>query len=137
MKNILLLFLVMFTFGIQAQEQPIKVVFDVTSSDPGTHKSTLRHVTMMSQAYPDSEFEVVGYSGSLDMFLADKSSVKSEMESLLKTENVSFKVCAATMKRHKATKEDLVSGVEPVPDGIMEIILKQQQGWGYIKEAHQ
>ena len=137
MKNILLLFVLMFTFGIQAQEQPIKVVFDVTSSDSGTHKSTLRHVTLMSKAYPDSEFEVVGYSGALDMFLADKSSVKQEMESLLKTENVSFKVCAATMKRHKATKEDLVAGVEPVPDGIMEIILKQQQGWGYIKEAHQ
>ncbi len=128
--------MVLFMTLSYAQENPVKIVFDVTSSDPATHKSTMRHVKMMSQAYPESEFEVVGYSGSLDMFLAKKSSVREDMEALINNKNVSFKVCAATMKRHNSSKDDLVKGVEPVPDGIMEIITKQQQGWGYIKEAH-
>lgn len=137
MKKFVLILLCMIYGALAAQETPIKVVFDVTSADPKTHQSTMRHVKLMSEAYPDSEFEVVGYSGSLAMFLADKSSVKEDMEALMNSDNVSFKVCAATMKRHNATKDDLVAGVEPVPDGIMEIITKQQQGWGYIKEAHQ
>ena len=135
-KYVLMIALVLGGF-LQAQENPIKVVFDVTSSDPSTHSSTVRHVKMMSKAYPDSEFEIVGYSGSLDMFLAEKSTVKEDMEMLLQNKNVSVRVCAATMERHEATQEDLIVGVEPVPDGIMEIITKQQQGWGYIKEAHQ
>lgn len=136
MKKYIILFLLLGTFLSNAQETPVKIVFDVTSSDVNTHKSTIRHVKFMSEAYPESQFEVVGYSGSLDMFLADKSAVAEDMEALMKNKNVSFKVCAATMKRHEASTDDLINGVEPVPDGIMEIITKQQQGWGYIKEAH-
>jgi len=137
MKKYVLILVLMIGGLLQAQENPIKVVFDVTSADPATHSATIRHVKFMSQAYPDSQFEIVGYSGSLDMFLADKSTVKEDVETLLKNKNVTMRVCAATMKRHEASQEDLIVGVEPVPDGIMEIITKQQQGWGYIKEAHQ
>ncbi len=134
-KSLIILALLFVTIGF-AQEKPVKIVFDVTSSDPATHNSTLRHVKFMSEAYPESEFEVVGYSGSLDMFLTEKSSVREEMEALINKENVSFRVCAATMKRYKASDDDLIKGVKSVPDGIMEIIVKQQEGWGYIKEAH-
>jgi intracellular sulfur oxidation DsrE/DsrF family protein len=136
MKKILIIFALLLVSIGYAQEKPVKIVFDVTSSDPATHKSAVRHVKFMSEAYPDSEFELVGYSGSLDMFLTEKSTVREEMEALINKDNVSFKVCAATMKRYEASNDDLIKGVESVPDGIMEIITKQQEGWGYIKEAH-
>lgn len=136
MKNIILIIAFVCSTITFAQENPVKIVFDVTSADENTHKSAMRHVKLMSEAYPESEFELVVYSGSMNMVLADKSIVASELEQLAEKENVSIKVCAATMKRHEATEADLVKGVEVVPDGIMEIILKQQQGWGYIKESH-
>ena len=136
MKKFIIIITLLFATIGYAQDKPVKIVFDVTSSDPATHKSAMRHVKFMSEAYPDSEFELVGYSGSLDMFLADKSTVREEMEALINKKNVSFRVCAATMKRHEASNDDLIKGVESVPDGIMEIITKQQEGWGYIKEAH-
>jgi uncharacterized protein len=136
MKKFVIIITLLFATIGYAQDKPVKIVFDVTSSDPATHKSAMRHVKFMSEAYPDSEFELVGYSGSLDMFLADKSTVREEMEALINKKNVSFRVCAATMKRHEASNDDLIKGVESVPDGIMEIITKQQAGWGYIKEAH-
>ena len=41
-----------------------------------------------------------------------------------------------TMKRNNIDQSQLVPGVEIVPDGIYEIISKQQQGWGYIKVGH-
>jgi intracellular sulfur oxidation DsrE/DsrF family protein len=41
------------------------------------------------------------------------------------------------MNRYKVEKDQLVEGVEVVPDGILEIIQRQAEGWGYIKEAHQ
>ena len=121
-----------FVFG---QDTPIQIVFDVTTADEATHQATVRHVTLMSEAYPESEFEVVLYSKSINMVLAEKSSVAEEIEKLAANDNVSFKVCAMTMKRNKVTEADLVKGVESVPDGIMEIVSKQKAGWGYIKEA--
>ncbi|MGM0580874.1 MAG: DsrE family protein [Bacteroidota bacterium] len=119
-----------------SQNEKVKIIFDVTSSDSDIHETVVRHVKGMSEAYPDSEFEVVIYSGALPMMLKSKSSVKTEIESLAKSDNVSLKVCAVSLKRNNATEQDLISGVGTVPDGIMEIITKQNQGWGYIKEAN-
>jgi intracellular sulfur oxidation DsrE/DsrF family protein len=42
-----------------------------------------------------------------------------------------------TMKRHQIDKSELFSNVDVVPDGILEIAMKQAEGWGYIKESHQ
>ena len=116
--------------------QEVKVVFDVTSADTKIHESTMRHVGMMSTSYPDSEFQVVVYSGALNMMLDEKSSVKEEVQKALENGNVTFKVCAMTLKKHKMDESALISGVGTVPDGILEIIDKQNKGWGYIKEAN-
>jgi len=134
-KYILLVITLVLTFNISAQENPVKIVFDVTSSDVNVHQAAVRHVKMMSRAYPDSEFEVVMYSGSIDMVLKDKSSVAEDMEELAKNDNISFVVCQGTMKRHKISEDQIIPGVKQVPDGILEIINKQQEGWGYIKEG--
>jgi len=50
-------------------------------------------------------------------------------------ENVTFAICEGTMKRHEVDEADLIEGVTKVPDGILEIVSKQQDGWGYIKEG--
>lgn len=131
--NLILAFVV--TVTMFAQEKPVKIVFDVTSNDTSVHESTIRHVKAMSAAYPDSEFEVVMYSGSIDMVLKDKSTVAEDMEALAKNENITFIICQGTMKRHKIDTSELIPGVASVPDGILEIVEKQSEGWGYIKEG--
>ncbi len=131
----MLLLALLFAFNMTAQEKPVKIVFDVTSDNVKVHQSTMRHVKFMSKAYPESKFEVVMYSGSINMVVKDKSTVAADMEMLVKNKNVSFVVCQATMKRHKIDNSQLVSGVTTVPDGILEIIMKQAEGWGYIKEG--
>jgi intracellular sulfur oxidation DsrE/DsrF family protein len=118
-----------------AQEKPVKIVFDVTSSDTLVHQSTIRHVKAMSNAYPKSEFEVVMYSGSINMVLKEKSTVAIDLEALAKKENITFVICEGTMKRHKIDTSKIIQGVTSVPDGILEIINKQSEGWGYIKEG--
>ncbi|EAZ80114.2 DsrE family protein [Algoriphagus machipongonensis] len=136
MKKVLIIFLLMAVFGTaKSQERPVKIVFDVTSADPSVHQSAMRHITMMSNQYPESEFEMVIYSGSIDMVVKYKSSVQKELEMLASKNNVSFKVCEMTLNRHKLEMSNLIPGVETVPDGILEIIMKQQAGWGYIKES--
>ena len=46
---------------------------------------------------------------------------------------VSFKVCEIAMKNQNVAKSQLLPTVMTVPDGIGEIVSKQNQGWGYIK----
>lgn len=136
MKTVINLVLACLCFTMAfAQEEPVKIVFDVTSSNTGVHESTMRHVKMMSKAYPDSKFEVVMYSGAYEMVVKDKSTVSADMEALAQNGNVDFVVCQASLNRHEIDASQLITGVRAVPDGILEIIQKQGQGWGYIKEG--
>lgn len=137
MKNyLIILFVIVFSSQVFSQEKPVKIVFDVTSADPAVHEATLRHVTEMAKNYPDSKFEVVLYGGSIDMVVNEKSAVSEEIKALSPNKNVSFAICEQTMKRKNVAANQLIPGVLIVPDGILEIIQKQQQGWGYIKESN-
>lgn len=118
-----------------AQENPVKIVFDVTSNNTAVHESAVRHVKAMSEAYPESKFEVVMYSGAMDMALKDKSVVANYIEELAKKNNIDFVICEGTMKRHNVDTSQLIDGINTVPDGILEIVNKQKEGWGYIKEV--
>ncbi|NJB70262.1 hypothetical protein GGR42_000724 [Saonia flava] len=131
--NILITFL--FSTLIFAQEKPVKIVFDVTSSEASVHESAVKHVKMMAEAYPDSKFEMVMYSGAYGMVVKNTSTVLNQMEELGTIENVDLVVCQASLNRHKIEATQLIAGVRAVPDGILEIIQKQGIGWGYIKEA--
>jgi uncharacterized protein len=125
-----------FSLNSFAQTFPIKVVFDVTSKDTLVHQTTMRHIKMMSTAYPESEFEVVVYGGAISMFVKERTSVSDDIETYKDNQNVTFKLCAETMKRYDVDDDALLSGVDIVPDGILEIVTKQGEGWGYIKESH-
>ena len=133
-KYLLFLFTCFLSLNFLAQENPVKIVFDVTSDDVKVHQKAVRHVKMMSEAYPDSEFEIVVYSGALDMVLNEKSSVAEDLKKLANDEHVTIAVCAGTMARENADKTALLPGVKMVSDGILEIAQKQGQGWSYIKE---
>ena len=96
----------------------------------------MRYVSSMAAAYPQSTFEVVVYGGAMSMFVKGKSIVGKSIQKLESNPNVSFKVCEQTMERYKVDKTQLVANVGTVPDGILEIVTKQGEGWSYIKEAH-
>lgn len=135
MKNVFIVLLMFLAVDLWAQSTPVKIVFDVTSGDESVHKTAIRHIKSMSAAYPDSEFQMVVYGDALPMVLKNNSSVAEDIKNLEKNKNVSIKVCEGTMKRHGVDKTQLLPAVGTTPDGILEIVTKQSQGWGYIKEV--
>lgn len=136
MKNWLCLILMVVAVGMTtAQEQSVNILFDVTSSDVKVQEAAVRHVNAMSEYYPNSKFEVVMYGGASQMAIQGKSTVEAQLKELVARENVSFVMCEGTLKRKEIKKSDLIPGIGTVPDGIMELVTKQQQGWGYIKEG--
>jgi intracellular sulfur oxidation DsrE/DsrF family protein len=123
-------------FVVFPQAKPLKVVFDVTSKDTLTHQAVLRHVKGMSEMYPHAMLEVVIYGGAWPIVVLGESSSENTVADLVKQKNVSFKICNLAMERYGIERADLIPGVGVVPDAILEIVTKQGEGYGYIKESH-
>ncbi|MEX2233676.1 MAG: DsrE family protein [Cyclobacteriaceae bacterium] len=136
MRHFIVLMLILFSAQAFSQTKPLRILFDITSKDTLTHQAVLRHVKGMATAYPDALLEVVIYGGAWPMVVNGKTSGKSVVEKLAQQKNVSFKICSITMERFNVEKSQLITGVQVVPDGIIEIVTKQGEGWGYIKESH-
>ncbi len=134
MKKLLaLLIFLSASLAASAQKAPYNVVFDVTSKDTVVHQMVMRWVKGITSEYPDANIEVVYYGKSLDMITKGKSVVEEDVIKYASGKNVSFKVCAVAMKNNDVSPNQLLPGVQSVPDGIYEIISKQHEGWGYIK----
>ncbi len=117
-----------------AQKAPYKVVIDVTSPDTLVHQMVIRWVGEIT-AHPEAQVEVVFYAASLDMVTQDRSVVADGVKKFIGNPNVAFNVCEVAMKNKHIAKEQLLAGVNTVPDGIYEIVQREYDGWGYIKAA--
>jgi hypothetical protein len=112
-----------------------KVIMQVTEGDSLTQFAVIGQVRNIKKQLPDAQIEVVCHANSLDMLLRSASKVASHIAEL-KPMGVSFMACENTMSRRKATAADLVPGAGTVPSGLVEIILKQEEGWSYVKGGH-
>ena len=122
--------------SIQAQTQPYRVVFDLTSRDSLEQKAVLRWLREVSTSSPNAEMEVVMYAKGFELVMPERSAYIAEVKEAMKNPNVKFKVCAIALKNNNVALSQLLSGVQTVPDGIYEIVSKQQDHWGYIKVMH-
>ena len=130
------LMLLMFAIMSNAQNADYKVVFDFTSKDTVNQQTLLREMSLIKQYNPDAKLEAIIYGQGLSLVTNGVSNRAEEVARLSSQKDVSFKVCAMSMKRQNINESQLLSGVGIVPDGIYEIISKQRDGWGYIKIAH-
>lgn len=138
MKQISLLsWLLFLCIGLaQAQDQPYRVVFDLTSRDSLDQKAVMRWIREIGSATPSAQMEVVMYAKGFELVMPEKSSVIDDVKEAVKNPNVSFKVCEMALKNNNVDRNLLVREVQTVPDGIYELISKQREGWGYIKVMH-
>jgi intracellular sulfur oxidation DsrE/DsrF family protein len=128
--------LMLLTTTIHAQVKDYKVVFDMTSKDTLNQQSLVRQINLITEASPDAKLEVVIYGQGIDLVVKGRSAQQAAVQKIVAANKASFKVCEMTLKRNNISKDQLVPGVEVVPDGIYEIVSKQQEGWGYIKVGH-
>ena len=139
MKRILVvasLALLSLGFARQAQRYPYRVVFDLTSRDTLEQKAVLRWLKEVGTSSPNAQMEVVMYGKGFELVMPDRSAFAADVKEAMKNPNVSFRVCAIALKNNNVEKSQLLAGVETVPDGIHEIVMKQQENWGYIKVMH-
>lgn len=135
MKKIALLFLLLFTAGfVNAQTDPKhKVIMQLAQNDPAAHKGLMNQLTALKEAWGDSVvIEVLAHGPGVECFMTEKA---TQMEAIqkLKAAGIHFVICENTLKQKSIAKEQLLSGLEFVKFGLVEVISKQEQGWTYIK----
>jgi len=118
------------------QPKPYKVVFDLTSSDPLDQRAVIRWIKEVSAVNAKNEMEVVMYARGLDLVVSGKTTMASEVAEAIRSAKVTFNACAIAMKNQQVEKSQLLPNMQIVPDGIGEIVAKQNAGWGYIKVGH-
>jgi hypothetical protein len=111
-------------------------VFDLTSRDTLEQKAVLRWLREVGAASPDAQMEVVMYGKGFELVMPERSAYTADVKEAIRNPNVKFKVCAIALRNNNIDKSQLLPGVETVPDGIYELVSKQQDHWGYIKVMH-
>ncbi len=124
---------IFFSLFLSAQNVPYHVVFDMTSKDTVDQKMLMKWIEEVTKADATAKVEAVFYAQSLDMVTKGKSIAAAQVEEFAKNPNVAFRVCEVAMKKNNVDTSMLIAGVRTVPDGIYEIIVKQSEGYGYIK----
>lgn len=116
-----------------SQTKPYNIVFDLTTSDTATHQRVIRWSKAILESHPDAKVEIVFYGRALDMIVKDKSTVAADVIKLATEKKVTFAACEHAMQVFNISKSQLLNGVTTVPDALYELVIKQADGYGYIK----
>ncbi len=112
-----------------------KIVMQFTNSDSVSQASVVGQVKNIRTAWPNAQVEVVCHGGGLELLQTTKSKAAAQVAEW-SSKGVVFAACSNTMKRKNIKKEDLLSSAVVVPSAMIELTLKQEQKWAYVKGAH-
>lgn len=138
MKKILILAIILLGFGsVYAQTKDDgtghKIVFQFVSGDTLSHHSLINNLKNLREGWPKAEVEIVFHGNGIFMTMTEKTKYAKELKDFAENKNIKMVVCENTMKQKKVTKDQLLPFIQTVPMAIAEIVLKQEQGWSYLK----
>jgi intracellular sulfur oxidation DsrE/DsrF family protein len=110
----------------------LKSVVHINFPDSERQKHGLKNIANILKEEKAAEIEVVCHGGGIGLLVKDKTGHADEVARLIK-EGVRFAACENTLRDKSIPKDDLLPGVVTVPAGAVEVIRKQQEGYGYFK----
>ena len=151
MQKILLLLLSSLTI-LLADKPSAKVVYDLTTKNQKTFERKILKAIVANKAYYESklkelEVTVVIHGGAYRYFtidpskteyktdkalLADYANLKKRIKSMHEIYGVEFLICEAGMKKHGLKAKDIMSYVKIIPNSIIGLIDRQNEGYAYI-----
>lgn len=135
MKKIffLLLFSAVVMFSASAQQAKHRVVIQLSSNDTLVWKGLMNNIKHLGEGWGNTvTIEVVAHGMGVEMLMQNKTTQQKKIEEFIKA-GVVFVACENTMREKNIAKELIIPAAGTVPMGIGEIIVKQEQGWSYIK----
>jgi intracellular sulfur oxidation DsrE/DsrF family protein len=142
MKNlylIALLFLLSASVVATAQDKQVKmhqVVMQLNTADTAVWSSMLGNIRNFQKVWPGNvKIEVVVHGKALNFLVASKSHLVADVEAMTKL-GVVFNACENTMNKYGIKKEMLIPSASCVPSGVAELVVKQEEGWSYLKTGY-
>jgi intracellular sulfur oxidation DsrE/DsrF family protein len=124
---------------VQAQNNTYKkhlIVMQLTSADTMVHKGLIKQLNNLKTGWGDTvNIEVVCHGPGIELLMSNKSRFSQQI-SQLQQKGIDFVACENTMLEKKINKIEILPNMIFVHMGIGEIILKQEQGWHYIKAGN-
>ncbi len=113
----------------------VKAVFDINQEERwptliGNLKNAIKGIKNLNSEH---SLQVVIMGTAINGIKILSEIVEFEDLKYLFEEGVIFSVCNNTMKKYSVKKEELYDFIKIVPAGVIELILKQQEGYSYIK----
>lgn len=112
-----------------------RVVIEVTGGGQFGFKGLLESVDNLRKALQPERttVEVVCRGDALNMLLGRNNEAMRLVQKAQK-QGVIFAACGNTMHGRHIGSNQLIKGVTVVSAGIAEAVLKQEQGWSYLRE---
>ncbi len=151
MKKTLLSLLLLISF-LQADEENLKVVYDLTTKniakiELNILKGIVAHKIYFQKDFKELDVTVVIHGGAYRYFVKDPSTtiykndkeliknyaeLKKRLASLADTYDVEFLMCGVGMRHNKMQEKDIVPFVTVIPNSSIGLIERQNQGYAYI-----
>ncbi len=120
----------------QDQNKIHKVVMQLNSADTAVWSGMLGNIRNFQKVWPGNvAIEVVVHGKALNFLVASKSHLAPDVEGMTKL-GVVFNACENTMNKYGIKKEMLIPSVSSVPSGVAELVIKQEEGWSYLKTGY-
>ena len=123
----------------KAQDKQVKlhqVVMQLNSADTAVWSGMLGNIRNFQKVWPGNvAIEVVVHGKALNFLVASKSHLVPDVEAMTKL-GVVFNACENTMNKYGIKKEMLIPSVSSVPSGVAELVIKQEEGWSYLKTGY-
>jgi intracellular sulfur oxidation DsrE/DsrF family protein len=109
------------------------VVIQVSDNDPAKWNLALNNArnVQVDLGMDNVDVEVVAYGPGLAMLRSD-SAVAQRIASA-SAQGVGVIACENTMKNTKVDRSQILGGVKFVDAGVVHIMKRQREGWGYVR----
>jgi intracellular sulfur oxidation DsrE/DsrF family protein len=134
-KIILSLFFLLFSSSIFAQQNKLSVVWDLNNADTSIQGAVFRQINNARAQKPNLEIEVVFHGHAVKSLLKIDKSFEERVK-MAKEKGVTIAVCNNSLKRLKIDPSELMQEVIVVPSAVVELIVKQAEGWSYLKAGN-
>lgn len=109
------------------------IIIQLTSSDTAAWKGLMNNLKHLKDEWGTSvQIEVVAHGPGIEMLMNTKTTQQIKIAELKNT-GVVFAACMNTIKARNLTKEAILSEAIFVQSGVVEVVMKQEEGWSYLK----
>ncbi len=126
------IFIIFLSSSVFAQQNQLRVAWDLSSADTAVQGGVFRQINNARVQKPELQIEVVFHGQAVLSLLKEDKSFEARVKAA-KEKGVIIAVCNNSLRRLKIDPAQLMPETTVVPSAVVELIVKQSEGWAYLK----